>query len=300
MNIGIGAATAYQWLRFLQAAAHETELKTVLVSLNFAGFNANYESISRNDNGFKDEDMIVARDGVTRNLRLGLIYRSLFTVSAVEASYDTLNVSIQAKHAPESGRKLDMTFYQPYVEKVSNEGQFRNMEANLKNKHLMIKNKGYDFVDKQLNISTLESLRQIVNLAHEKKFRLILIFEPSHERTLRMIHSLGLWPKYEMWKREIVKIVDEANHQFLFNTPVSLFDFSVFSTFASEAVPQGERSSIKYWPEGLHYTFTLGDMILEDSVGTGATKTKKPGEFGIALSSQNIEDHLAVIRSHVE
>lgn len=131
----------------------------------------------------------------------------------------------------------------------------------------------------------LESFRSILHLAHTRKVDLKLFISPSHARQWETVAAAGLWPKFEQWKRDLVRI-NQEEAQSTQSNPFSLIDFSGYNSITTEAVSD-EPEMLHYW-ESSHYRKTTGDLVLNRLFNIGKT----PADFGHAINTQNIEGWL--------
>lgn len=245
MNLGIGASTPNQWFMFIQHVNKITTLKSITIGLNFVAFNAYYEPVSRIEDGFDEKDFFINRDG-SPNFPFGLIYRSLFSSAATEASIFTIQQSHAAAILHLEKIEQDLSF--PSGERVSftNENDFVRMERNLSDKHLLVKDKGFSFENPDLDMNTISSFRQIVTFARKNNIQLTLMIEPYHARTLRLINSLGLWPKFEEWKREVSKVVYDNNRTNPEQLQYHCYDFATFSDFVNKPIQKDGNQDVGY------------------------------------------------------
>ena len=74
---------------------------------------------------------------------------------------------------------------------------------------------------------------------------------------------------------------------------LTLWDFSGFNRVSTESIPPetGRQEMSNYW-EASHFKPSVGHMILEIAVG----RTKASDGFGVEVTPENIDRHLARIR----
>jgi hypothetical protein len=125
-----------------------------------------------------------------------------------------------------------------------------------------------------------------------------LYIQPNHAYLLETFKIKGLWPTMDQWKRELVNILAEDAAAHPKEKPFPLWDFSGYNTITTEAIPQSGDTTTKmkwYW-EGSHYKKELGDQILDRIFNYQSAMRKVPQDFGILLTPDNLETHLANIR----
>ncbi len=137
---------------------------------------------------------------------------------------------------------------------------------------------------------TINLFREIVDLARRSHIDIRFFINPIHARMLVAIQEAGLWPQYEEWKNRLVGVLaDEASTAKAPAFP--LWDFSGINSVTTEAVPpQGQRTEMRWWWEPSHYRSSAGDLMLDRILGYSDQAGTVPGDFGIALTPQNMED----------
>jgi len=127
---------------------------------------------------------------------------------------------------------------------------------------------------------------RIIAIAGERGITVRFVIYPYHAHTLILFHQTGLWPAFEDWKRELVKRVEAAPAV----ADVQLWDFSGFSPYADEAVPQpgDTRSDMRWYWEAGHFKKSLGDALL----GRLFTSEARPIGWGRRLTGNDLEAQL--------
>jgi hypothetical protein len=143
------------------------------------------------------------------------------------------------------------------------------------------------------HVSGLDPLRFMVRRAHAEGTDLRLFVSPLHASIRRIIDAVDLGGRYEFWLRELVRINEEeaarAGHQ-----PFPLFDFSDPNAITSEPVPEsGEIKVMRWYWEIGHYRQAAGDLILDRIFDVRDPSRPLPEDFGVRLTSANIDEHLA-------
>ena len=111
------------------------------------------------------------------------------------------------------------------------------------------------------------------------------------EQLLEIIGQIGLWPAYEEWKLEMLRVVTTARAQ---GGHVSLRDFGAYDAFSVEPIPMaGGRGPLPrwYWESG-HFKAELAVRMLRIMAGLDPPDDL----FGVELTSETIEATLAAIR----
>ena len=141
------------------------------------------------------------------------------------------------------------------------------------------------------NAPALADLQALVDLCRSQGIRLELFIQPMHADLLETLDLLGIWPAYEMWKRQMLTVSQSASPAA--GRPVArLWDFSGYDEFSTENLPPDRRAHLRWFWEPSHYSTALGHRILTrifDGPDTG---------YGVVLTATTIEAHLSDIREH--
>jgi hypothetical protein len=139
--------------------------------------------------------------------------------------------------------------------------------------------------------AAFDYLRALLRAAAAQGTDVNLVIYPYHAQLMLMFEDAGLWPAFEEWKRQLVALA--AQEQSLVNVPTIIWDFSGFTPFTTETIPQpGDLVTTTHWYwEGGHFKCALGDIILGQVLGT------QRGGFGVRLDDATIDEHIARIRA---
>lgn len=132
-----------------------------------------------------------------------------------------------------------------------------------------------------------EDVSAILDAARAHRIPVQVVIYPYHAHLLEILRITGFWDLFEEWKRELVRRIDQGDPQ-----GAVLWDFSGYHRYALEAVPAAhDRSTAVHWYwEAGHFKKELGHLILERILGG------KDEDFGVRLTRENVEAHLAAIR----
>jgi hypothetical protein len=131
-----------------------------------------------------------------------------------------------------------------------------------------------------------DAVDSIIALARAHGITVRFVIYPYHAHTLTLFHLTDLWPAYEDWKRELVRRVDAAQG----TMDVELWDFTGFSPYADERVPQpgDTRTELQWYWEAGHFKKSLGDLLLANMLDA-----QFEGErWGRRLTGRALEDDL--------
>ena len=112
------------------------------------------------------------------------------------------------------------------------------------------------------------------------------------------IREAGIWPAFEDWKRGTVEIlVEQAAKRGVDAYP--LWDFTDFNTVTTEKIPDlSDTETVMQWFwEPSHFKKAAGDLVFNRVLDHESGSNPVPTDFGVKLSSHNIEDALAPIRN---
>jgi len=144
----------------------------------------------------------------------------------------------------------------------------------------------------------LELLRLLVEQCRMDGIALYLFITPAHARDLEALQALGLYPLFEQWKRDLVSVLATDATQHPGEQPIRLWDFTGYTTLTTEDVPSAaekEKPMRWYW-ESSHFKKELGDLVLDRLFNYHEPGQNVPEDFGVLITAENIETHLAQLR----
>ena len=159
----------------------------------------------------------------------------------------------------------------------------------------------YGFSSTDGRLPQLEEIRAIFARAHSDHIALKLLISPSHARQWETLAAAGLWGKWEEWKHRLVKMNEEEAQRA--GQPIfPLWDFSGYNSISTEVVPVlGDTTTMMHWYfDSSHFTPAAGDLVLDRIFNYKSPDRTVPDDFGVLLTSQNIESRLANIRADRE
>ena len=142
---------------------------------------------------------------------------------------------------------------------------------------------------------TFDDIRRIISWSVANNTNLRIVIYPYHAQLLLLIDETGLWPTFEEWKRQILRIISEESLKSQ-RSNIALIDFSGFSEFSEEAIPSKEdkKTSTKWYWEAGHFKKELGDHILSCCIFQIPDTNFR--QFGVTLNADNIENEIQRIR----
>ncbi|WP_346290861.1 hypothetical protein [Sphaerothrix gracilis] len=133
----------------------------------------------------------------------------------------------------------------------------------------------------QRSPETLEQFREITAMAAAESIDLKVFVPPLHVSLFHIAKVKNLWPAYQQWLKEIVAI-----------HPV--WDFAGCNSITTEPIV----SDMQHFDDPSHYTFLVGNIILnrlfDHEVAAG------PADFGVYVTPDNVEAHLADVKAQCE
>lgn len=145
----------------------------------------------------------------------------------------------------------------------------------------------------QEHSTDFEALKNFLAWSEAEKVEIILFINPYHVDYFRTIYSAGLWTELESWKRHITRIANDFS--------VPLWDFNSVDAYSNETPPErSERgTSIHWYWEPAHYKREMGELMLAKLLNRSCVTEDFPLSPGIRLSIENLEQHLAELRSRL-
>jgi hypothetical protein len=314
-NLAIDGPDIYIIRRYLQHALANSVLKEVVIGLDFFAFNVRGKGYGTAP--VIDQSLSVYPDG-TRNLGFTktVVTTTLFSLSAVSSAWHTLRdapgftgattePATGAKEFYFNGQRIDLAHetedrkiiavLQSLGRNILISKRFAQIERILLKRYLA-GSQGEYFLE-QGGRSSLDELRRIIRMCRNHGVDLRLFVSPVHARLLEVIRNTGLWPVYEQWKRELVRVASGDPDRG--EPPVPIWDFSGYNTVTTEDVPAG-RPLMKYYYDSSHYRQGVGDMILDRIFGREKEKSRLPADFGRPLTADSVERVLETIRMEQE
>jgi hypothetical protein len=143
----------------------------------------------------------------------------------------------------------------------------------------------------------MQELQESIAIAYRMKADMKLIIGPSHARQWETIQASGLWGQFEDWKRMVVQMV-ESEALKAQAAPFQVWDFSGYNSITEEDVPSDTEINKRmlYYFDSSHFTPVAGDLVINRIFNLTSPELSLPDDFGVLLSSQNIEAHIADIR----
>ncbi len=278
-NLALSGCNMYEALRYFQYVHSIKPQKQVILAVEFFMFNI----FQKNKPDFKESNF-------TRN--------QLLTLASIDTFFASLK-TVFKQHTEEEYLHNGQHHWTFNANNIREQGghrrAFRATEKGyMKDTWFQGRQKLYKFTNRKE--STLNYFRTLLDIAYRDNVDLRILISPSHARLWEALDSVGLWKKFEQWKREMVQINEQQANKYG-KTPFPLWDFSGYNTFTTEEVPplDDKKTQMKWYWESSHYKKELGDYVLDRVFQYNHPDRIIPDDFGKLLQSKNIEQQLAKI-----
>lgn len=244
----------------------------------------------------------VSPDVVAENYMDGRSQRLLFSLSSTTDAFKTLIKRAVAPGDLWSAEGLRLWSAEKTKLELGHRQFMRNSEKGyLASTYAPLPTCDFDFEPPKSGLSPLDEIRAVFARAHETRIPLKLLISPSHARQWETLAAAGLWGKWEGWKHRLVTMNEEEARR-AGQPPFPLWDFSGYNSISTETVPPlGDTQTMMRWYfDSSHYTPAAGDLVLDRIFNFKSPDRIVPDDFGVLLTSQTIEVHLARIRSDRE
>lgn len=263
-NLAIPAGDMYEAMQYFQhALANQPELKQVVIGIDLVAFE------QRDDIGKLDpeHEKMLGQTAYIQHLPGLLFSTGTLTSSFSTVSYNLANEPMREDYLS-NGRLIRTNPPGLPIQEV-----FRR---HLKMAYFNNWYKNYRISSKQL-----DAFRTIVETCQQRGIELKAFISPAHATQWEAVHTRNLWTTFEIWKREIVKIM-----------PV--WDFSGYNSITTEPL----TDNMQHYLESSHYVKEIGDFVLNRLFDYQPERV--PADFGVLIKPDNIESYLAQIRTQRE
>lgn len=281
-NLALGGQPNAESSAIFKFVSDHSELNTAVIGLDFFVSNSLYHY---------PEDFSLDNFSDNRDVKL------LFSISTFYSSLRTLFHSGQFNQEPPDMARINPTT------RFDKQQFIKSEKAYIEHYYLPQPQCEYTLDGNKLingrlqKYSPLDDIRSMIALAYKRHIKLHLFISPSHARQWETLAALGLWDKWEEWKRHLVNInEDEARRAG--QQPFILWDFSGYNSITTESFPATNIShaTMYGYTDTSHYKPIIGDLILDRLFELKMDEHAVPDDFGVEISSLTIDSHLANIR----
>ena len=174
-NLGLPGVNMYQIMHYFNhALANQSQIKQVIIGLDFFMFNEYLENLDNFDESRLGKKIVV-KD----------IINNLLSIDTLRASITTFNANLNNQNKSNYQEAKTSKFKRWLTNFLSYEGFYGK----------------YD-----LSQSRLENFQAIIDKCKQHNIEIIVFISPTHATQYEAINVAGLWQTFEQWKREVVKI----------------------------------------------------------------------------------------------
>lgn len=276
-NLGFPTSAMPEIVQALHFAREHQDLKQLVVGLDFIAFNTKMPF-----HGEWEQSMFSG----WQDYLMGLVRYSV-NPAAMAFAVDNVKLNIVGSNRPYSDK---FGFLDKSETDVDHYRVFRRV---MTTQYLVLANFYADF---DYNAKAIDSLEDVLTLYAQDGTDIKLYISPVHARHIEALMGLGLYPQFETWKRQLVKVAARVEERT--NRKIDLWDFNVYSEVTCEEVPaRGEKDRRMQWYfESSHFNKYAGNLIIETLFGLPPSHSLN-GPFGYQIDRHNIEEHLQSVRS---
>jgi len=290
-NLSLSSANLYEAFRYLQHAQAIQPLQQVVLMLDFFMFNP---VKNPNEADFTEELLATSFEGKPQKNDLTDQLATLASLDAITASIET----VIRQHKMDGSLYLANGMQEPTLNALNISKSGGHHKAFLSNEKGYF-NSHYDqFSFKTKQRDSWRIYRKLLLLAQQQGIDLTIVISPSHARQFETIAAKGIWETFEQWKRQLV-VLNESVAAEQGKRPFALWDFSGYNHYTTEAVPPlgDTKAQMQWYWESSHYKKELGDLVLDRMFNYKHPDRIIDKDFGVQLTSKNIETHLQKIRN---
>jgi hypothetical protein len=182
---------------------------------------------------------------------------SSFSINSLQTSWVTLNNNLNDPGRDSEEESITKRFNRWLTNFINYPGFYKN----------------YSLSEARLN-----DLKTIIEICKNNNIEIKVFISPTHATDNEAIRISGLWSVFEDWKRKVVKI-----------TPV--WDFSGYNSVTTESI----NDRMTNYRDNSHYSKKTGNLVLDRLLSH--REPNIPQDFGVLLTSVNIKNYLAKVRS---
>ena len=261
-NLGIDGSNTYEILRYLEHTyTNQPNLKKVIMGVDHYMFNDFYQL---------QDSFVEKRLNKTHIIGTDLL-NALFSQDAIIASKNTIKENLT-----ETNNTKGLTYghdgFLPYPHHNPKDGKTPWRFNTIINQYFGFHPR-YKLSDDRFN-----DLQKIVEFCRQRNIELIIFISPAHATQWETVRVTGRWDSYEEWKRKMVAI-----------TPV--WDFSGYNSITTQPI----KPVMNNYVDNSHYSPPIGAFVLNRVLSHNVEQV--PKDFGVLMTPDNIEQHLANIGS---
>ena len=263
-NLGIDGSNIYELFRYLEHSyVNQPQLKQVILGIDHYMFNE-FD---------KRQDAFIEKRLKKRHITFTDLSKTLLSQDALMATRNTLieNWNRPDKKAPDLTYGDNGFFPHRFPKDGKTAWRFRNIIEQYFGYHVQYK----------LSEDRFNAFKKIVEFCRQHNIELIVFISPSHATQWEALKVTDRWDSFEQWKRKMVQL-----------TPV--WDFSGYNSITTEPI----KDVMNNYVDNSHYTPKIGNLVLNRILSHNVEQV--PQDFGVLMTPENIEKHLANIRTERE
>jgi hypothetical protein len=276
-NLSLVGSTFNDVIRYYEYAHFIQPLQQVVIGLSMRQFEAT------ETNPFYKDVLSVSGTGNPQWNFIADFFLILFSLDTFEDSIKTI-----LKQQETQSHLLTGGFNPQWIaERAIAEGHRKAFQRSLK---------GYISLYDGIQIE-LDPYSRLLAKAHQNSVDLRLYICPSHAWQWELLSVMEQHEKWEEWKRQLVNLNVSVASQYE-KAPFPLWDFSGYNSYTTEVIPgKGDvGTTMKWYWDGSHHINALGNLILDRIFNYTHPERTIADDFGVLLTTENIEQHLAQIR----
>ena len=256
-NLALNGPNFYEVRKYIEHAIYnQPDIKEIVLGIDFFMFNAHID----NQPTFSESRL------EKKHLTLDDAIKVLF-------SFDTLNNSKDTVIASKNQKPIDDNYGENGFMPNRNADKPENMwRFNQSIKLYFTLHSNYEFSEQYWL-----DFAEVVALCQKNNIKLRVFISPSHATHWESIYITNRWKVFEEWKRKIVQL-----------TPV--WDFSGYNSVTTESI----KNKMDNYVDNSHYTPEIGNLILNRIFNYKTSQV--PNDFGVLLTTDNIDFHLENVR----
>ncbi len=278
-NFGVEGAGVDEVHYLLEHAAAQGKLNKVIISIDFGSFNAG--DIMKGMENFNYSLLTNTRDWNPFREQMAMLQIAM-SVDTLEASLETIKFNIYNKN-----KNIEIL-----PSAVISKNDYRNRFLQTEHRFLISNSRNVIFKNNSRG-SMFDHFRKIIKFCYKHNIDARFIISPTHAWQSEIEDVVGLQPQLIYYKRKLVNILAEESNG-SGKSPFHLWDFSGYNSITTETVPDcGSNKIMTNYFDPSHYKPVVGLLVLERVLNQNINNV--PKDFGIELTSKNIEDNLVKI-----
>ncbi len=291
-NFAMDAANMADIERLFEHASHVTQLKEVVIALDFLNmFDGSVPGAENFDTSLLVSDQHSALAASFNAARYFVSWPMLRDSLRTVLHQDPALIDFES-----SGRRTARVF-EGAAKRFGQHHMFEYSEIKYLRARLPLP-PARRYLPRDADGPTLRHLARILDRAADAGIGVRLYITPVHARQLEVYRTLGLWETLEQWKQDVLLTARGAGMRST-HQEFQVWDFADYSTLTTESVPGEADPQVRmqwYW-ESSHYRKPLGDRVLDRIFAVPGSGV--PDDFGALLNGlpqHDLQRYLEAVR----